>query len=198
MGGLTFTKDAPGKPAIHCPRLPPHIYFPLKAILGYALQQHFILVSTPYEAPEKPDHGDIDFLVHNPTTVIPGHIFNANHVAKLTQSLGAVRSVSASSGSRSFAVPVYAPHDCDGVRCERVAFAQIDVTSCSTPEKLHWQMLTHSYGDLFQILGVQLRPVGLTFLQDGFAGRVTEAVLGVGEDDEVAGEKRVRMHSKKS
>ncbi|KAF7375035.1 hypothetical protein MSAN_00389600 [Mycena sanguinolenta] len=63
MGGSAFSAILP---ASAFPRIPPEVYHALKARLTPRLQSLYSIVSTPYEAPEKADHGDLDFLVCGP------------------------------------------------------------------------------------------------------------------------------------
>ena len=145
MGGALFTHPTATDPGLYCPRLLPEIYFTLKAHLTNILSQHFTVVSTPHEAPQKPDHGDVDFLVCGPNVSQP---MSLQHVETLKTALGAVRMQSAGFGARSFAVPVA---EMDGGN--EKAYAQVDLTICPSRERLDWLMLTHSYGDVFQVLG---------------------------------------------
>lgn len=63
MGGSAFSATLP---ASALPRIPPVVYHAVKARLTPRLQTLYSIVSTPYEAPEKSDHGDLDFLVCEP------------------------------------------------------------------------------------------------------------------------------------
>ena len=63
MGGKAFSQS---RPELRFPRLSPARYRSLLATLRPRLETLFASVVTPAEAPEKPDHGDIDFLVASP------------------------------------------------------------------------------------------------------------------------------------
>lgn len=63
MGGSAFSAILP---ASALPRIPPAVYRAVKARLTPRLQSLYAIVSTPYEAPEKEDHGDLDFLCCEP------------------------------------------------------------------------------------------------------------------------------------
>ncbi|KAL9091040.1 MAG: hypothetical protein Q9159_001666 [Coniocarpon cinnabarinum] len=175
MGGSLFTTSKGSAPALFCPRLDTPIYDALKSRIATILEGHFHHVSTPYEAPEKTTHGDIDFVLAEPKRT--DQPFSPDHILQLTNQLSAVRAESRGKGEWSFAVPVpeitVLGSDCEITH----AFAQVDLGLCHTEERFHWQMLTHSYGDLFQILGVLMRPLGLTFVPDGFIARISPRVL---------------------
>jgi hypothetical protein len=63
MGGSAFSAILP---ASALPRIPPAVYHAVKTRLTTRLQTLYAIVSTPVEAPEKKDHGDLDFLVCEP------------------------------------------------------------------------------------------------------------------------------------
>lgn len=48
------------------PRLPPAVYYALKARIQLLLEGLYAHVDVPLEAPEKQDHGDLDFVVYLP------------------------------------------------------------------------------------------------------------------------------------
>lgn len=61
------------------PRLPPPVYHALKARLTPVLQQFYVHVAVPAEAPEKIDHGDLDFVVFCPRNSSAPHSVNVPH-----------------------------------------------------------------------------------------------------------------------
>ena len=63
MGGRAFRTVLP---LAVFPRIPPATYRNLKAHLYPKLSQLYTWVGVPNEAPEKPDYGDLDFLVAIP------------------------------------------------------------------------------------------------------------------------------------
>lgn len=63
MGGNAF-QSILSSPAF--PRLPPAVYHGLKARLQPLLEELYVNVHVPREAPEKQDHGDVDFVVYLP------------------------------------------------------------------------------------------------------------------------------------
>ncbi len=63
MGGSAFSASLP---AVAFPRIPPTVYAALKARLFPKLLELYTYVGVPTEAPDKNDHGDLDFLVAIP------------------------------------------------------------------------------------------------------------------------------------
>lgn len=74
MGGGAF-KDLP---ACAFPRIPPAVYKALKARLTPRIEQAYTFVAVPFEAPEKLNYGDLDFVVAAATAVTVGQL-NAPH-----------------------------------------------------------------------------------------------------------------------
>ncbi|PPR02843.1 hypothetical protein CVT24_002321 [Panaeolus cyanescens] len=78
MGGSAFAERLSAEAF---PRLPPVVYYALKAHLMLLLQQEYLYVGVPREDPQKPDHGDLDFIVTQPrdtdTTCVPNESIKA-------------------------------------------------------------------------------------------------------------------------
>ncbi|KAF9267441.1 hypothetical protein L218DRAFT_920302 [Marasmius fiardii PR-910] len=157
MGGNAFTflpQDA-------FPRLPPGLYRTLKAHLTTLLQDFYAHVAVPREAPEKEDHGDIDFVVCTPKSglaVVP-HI-------DIQKALGATHVIPMEGNRTSnFAVPIIAQREellsgkvdveGDSVYC------QVDVHVCENMNEWESVCFFHSYGDMGMILGICAMNVGL-------------------------------------
>lgn len=68
MGGSAFSSTLQQSAF---PRLPPAVYANLKARLLPKLQNLYSFVVVPYEAPEKTDYGDLDFVVAGPKSKRP-------------------------------------------------------------------------------------------------------------------------------
>ncbi|KAB8360864.1 hypothetical protein FH972_024598 [Carpinus fangiana] len=183
MGGHVFEAGAAG---LDVPRMSPSIYFALKSYFLTVLKKHYGQVVVPAEAPEKLSYGDIDFLATEPeksdtqTTVLAIH-----------QSLNAVRHQHHPSDPLvSFAVPYAAIdiRDLNGsemstkqrseIQEAMAAFiatsshVQIDILHCPTRNNLSYTLLMMSYGDLCSIMGISLRPAGLTFVPNGLAANL--------------------------
>ena len=71
MGGSAFSAS---RPSSVFPRIPPAVYAALKARLFPKLLELYTYVGVPTEAPEKNDHGDLDFLVAIPTAPFTDYV----------------------------------------------------------------------------------------------------------------------------
>jgi hypothetical protein len=163
MGGNAF-------PNLKVPRLSHELYNTLLVKCMFVLYDTFYKrVTTPPEGPSKSDHGDIDFIVCNPT-----HDFN---VEELSSALGAVKHTKVGV-TTSFAIPLpeeHAPAEKgEGERAStKQEYAQVDVHVCPA-EYYEWELLLGSYGDLMQVIGVLNRAVGLTANNIGLHIRIPE------------------------
>jgi hypothetical protein len=157
MGGLAFATPGPnGSPPLTVPRMSPAVYKSLRAKLSPILSQFYHKVATPPEAPGKTSHGDIDFLVEGPlnTTFTPDDIATAFHAHRHVKN----------GTTRSFAVPH--PEEPD-------SFVQVDTHVCAEGW-LDWECFHQSYADLWQIIGVAHRALGLTANDNGLHVRIEE------------------------
>ncbi|KAJ6577218.1 hypothetical protein B0H19DRAFT_1217986 [Mycena capillaripes] len=175
MGGSAFSAILPASALL---RIPPLVYRAVKARLTPRLQTLYSIVSTPYEAPEKADHGDLDFLVCEPL----------NGAAEVpyadVQTLLKAKHVVPFPGNRtsSYAVLIergeWAPmgHASDEEEARRLAketddqeetYYQVDVHVCS--DKAEWERIQffHGYGDLGMIMGLVARNKGLALGSKG-------------------------------
>ena len=156
MGGLAFSTPGPnGAPPLLVPRLTTDVYNKLKAEYTSLLQQIYRIVAVPHEAPGKLDHGDIDFLVEGPQDDLTN-----DDVAK---HLNAKRQIK-NGPTRSYAVPL--PHQED-------SYVQVDIHICHDGH-LKWDFFMNSYSDLWQIIGVAHRSLGITANDKGLNIRVQE------------------------
>ena len=87
------------------PRIPPAVYRNLKAHLHPKLSELYTWVGVPIEAPEKPDHGDLDFVVAIPKDSSSQSMAVSHQVTKET--LGA-KFVIPMEGNRTsnYAIPI--------------------------------------------------------------------------------------------
>ncbi|OSX59813.1 hypothetical protein POSPLADRAFT_1149832 [Postia placenta MAD-698-R-SB12] len=126
------------------PRMSPHTYQALRARLLPLVQSQFESVAVPREAPEKVDHGDLDFVVTRPR---PGT--SPSTVQKV---LRATHSIPQEGNRTSnYAIPANA-FDL-GAEWERILFL-------------------HSYGDTGMIFGVLARMAGLSLNVHGLKVRL--------------------------
>ena len=155
MGGNAFTS---GPAPLSTPRMPPELYFSLRNHYINLLRTLYQKIATPIEAPGKDSYGDIDILVACPCT----EPLSEESVAT---SLKASRAFTIqSSPTTSFAVP----HPQLTSK-----FVQVDVHVCPD-ETFQWQMFHQSHGDLWNLLGTAIRPVGLTANDSGLHLRIEE------------------------
>lgn len=157
MGGRAFLQLLPNATF---PRLNPATYGVLKQTLLARVEEMYSAVSVPAEAPEKVDHGDLDFLVAEPCDGLLHE--------DIKSALGATATIE-NEGPRTsnFAVPLSA-HGIvvpstggKGAVDNHEAMIQVDIHVCEDREDLDRIKFLHSYGDLGMILGVIPRGVGL-------------------------------------
>ncbi|KAI9696640.1 MAG: hypothetical protein M1820_008089 [Bogoriella megaspora] len=161
MGGKAFTQRGPkGEPVVHIPRMLPSRYHQLRDYFLGVLEDHFDQVLILAEAPEKTDYGDIDFLVEQK---FEDGLF-APQIAKIVH---AKRFIS-NGDSLSFAVKLPSEQDDTSV-----PFAQLDIRICQQGT-IRWQFFHDSYGDMWQILGLTIRSLGLTATDQGLHVRIVE------------------------
>jgi hypothetical protein len=160
MGGKAFLSLLPDTTF---PRLTPTVYTSLKSSLLLRLVPLFQYVGVPHEAPEKQDHGDIDFVVACPNAAI-GH-------TEIKHALGASVCIpsaqSDGKGTHNFALRLadlapFQPTDVEQVTAETGdVYVQVDVNI--RKDVLDWEnaMFFHAYGDLGMIMGRLAASVGL-------------------------------------
>jgi hypothetical protein len=160
MGGKAFLSRLPD---VTFPRLSPLTYAALKSSLLPRLIPLFQHVGVPHEAPEKQDHGDIDFIVACPHAAIrPDDIKSA---------LGASACIPSGQpdggGTHNFAlrladVVTAQPADAAAVSDETdEVYVQVDVNIRKDAQDWENVMIFHAYGDLGMIIGRLAASVGL-------------------------------------
>ena len=159
MGGKAFNSRYPDA---KFPRMSPTIYATMKDRLLPILETLYENVVVPHEAPEKVDHGDVDFLVQGPRLdLTPEDVQSA---------IGAPYGIPAMPTS-NFAIP------CDLFDGgEPGCFIQVDVHVCKDEEELRRVHVLHSYGDLGIILGWLASSVGLSLGTSGFKASRTDHI----------------------
>ncbi|THH18306.1 hypothetical protein EUX98_g8982 [Antrodiella citrinella] len=156
MGGNAFNAS---HPEATFPRMSPSVYHLAKTQIQAALQPLYEHVATPAEAPQKADHGDIDFLVCFPKSdVTTEHI----HAA-----LGAVWSIP-KKGTSHFALPwdTIAGRHTDELS-RPGDHIQVDVYIADDFAQFERVRFCHSYGDLTMILGLMARSCRLSLGSNG-------------------------------
>ncbi|OCK73978.1 hypothetical protein K432DRAFT_364152 [Lepidopterella palustris CBS 459.81] len=154
MGGLAFsTPGSDGSPPLKVPRLSSNVYVKLKSEVASILELFYNTVAVPHEAPGKIDHGDIDFLVEGPR-----YQFNPDDIAKQLKAKRHVKN----GPTRSFAIPHPQEED---------SFVQVDIHVCSDGH-LIWDFFMNSYSDLWHIISVAHRSLGITANDKGLHVRI--------------------------
>ncbi|KAH8825268.1 hypothetical protein DL96DRAFT_1612564 [Flagelloscypha sp. PMI_526] len=162
MGGKAFSGLLP---PTSFPRLPPPIYHALKARLTPVLETLYHFVATPHEAPEKLDHGDLDFTVASPRTVLEEDKV-AVPIETCKQALRALHVVPMP-GNRtsSYAVPMKRSEweeqglaqsfdQLDKNTDSSGLFYQVDVHPATDEAEARRIVFFNSYGDLGMIMGL--------------------------------------------
>lgn len=156
MGGVTFTTPGPDGPALQVPRLSLEQYVKMRKYYIEALKPYFPKVLAMPEVPGKADYGDIDLIV------VQNDRNNAS-TKELGDAIGARRSA-LFGPTTSYAVPLDPKQD---------TYVQLDVHRC--PEEFfEWECFMKSYGDMWQIIGLLQRNIGLTATDKGLHVRVLE------------------------
>lgn len=194
MGGNLFTalnKRASDEAPLEFPRLPTALYLQLQTQVFKILTAHagFTTAVFPPDPPGKPDHGDIDVLVHSAITPTPKTLQDLPSLVKLLHATQHFNS----GGVWNFAIPLISFHQIDSTTYPNLAnpqtHLQIDLHVCSTLQELQWRAFKASYGDLWQILDVIIRPYGLTADEKYLNVRIQEVEEG-GSDKDAA---RIRL-----
>lgn len=161
MGGLAFTS---GKYALCTPRMPKQVYEATKARCQEILRGLYHHVESPLDGPGKLDFGDVDIFLASPTPEASTGLYAVNIISK---ALGAEHAI-VESGSRehikiaaSFAIPWPSDETSNAEDTDK-KHIQVDVRVCESEDKLRWMLFNHGHGDLWQIVGSQVRPYGLT------------------------------------
>lgn len=164
MGGNAFKQMLPTA-SFH--RMRPSVYQALKTTLLPLVQSRYELVAVPHESPQKPDHGDLDFVVARPR---PGT--SPEFMQKMLRATYSLPQ----EGNRTsnYAVPVDAfdlnadrKSDYAGNGEETDEFYQVDVNVCADDAEWERTIFLHSYGDLGMILNVLARGAGLSLSVHG-------------------------------
>ncbi|KAI9781348.1 MAG: hypothetical protein M1816_002416 [Peltula sp. TS41687] len=189
MGGKVFTHpgrvpkknknhdEASELAGLHTPRMDPATYFRLRAHLLDVLTAHYTQVVVPREAPEKTSYGDVDVLVESPVAAVAR---GSVAIEDLAKSMGAMRWVKRGSRSMSFAIPADDDTGAAGEGEEGAAvYRQVDVYVCRTGE-MEWARMFKGDGMAWNIIGLMLRPVGITVNDVGLFVRVREIEMEPG------------------
>ncbi|CAI6339235.1 unnamed protein product [Periconia digitata] len=168
MGGRAFR-------SLNCPRISPDLYHKSRDKVTSVLQKLFDHVTVPTEMPEKPDFGDIDYLVSGYTGQPTDSTLDwSAMVSALKENLNT------NYGKRGhyepsimyFAIPAgEIPQS-----SEDQVWIQVDVKVCEIPglQNFEWSRLLLNYASGFKMLASFAKPLGLTINPDGMHIRVEE------------------------
>jgi len=166
MGGKAFLSHLPHATF---PRLSPATYASLKSSLLPRLTPLFQHVGVPHEAPEKQDHGDVDFIrvvacPHASASAAIGH-------EEMKSALGASACIPSAQpdggGTHNFALrlaDVVTPLPADVAPVSRETsevYVQVNVNIRKDAQDWENLMIFHAYGDLGMIMGHLAASVGL-------------------------------------
>ncbi|UKZ58885.1 uncharacterized protein TrAtP1_000207 [Trichoderma atroviride] len=160
MGGLAFTS---AKYALCTPRMPKEVYEATKAWCQEILRGLYRHVESPLDGPGKLDFGDIDIFLASPKPEASTGLYAINTLSK---ALGAERTIIESGREHinvaaSFAIPWPSDETSNAEDADK-KHIQVDVRVCESEDKLRWMLFNHGHGDLWQIVGSQIRWYGLT------------------------------------
>lgn len=173
--------------------MPKAIYDHVRVNAQEVLEGFFELVKTPIEGPGKTNYGDVDFLVaglrneegreeKDGEEKVKGE--DGLLMARIQKALGAVKR-DKGGNTTSFAVawPKHSnssskvKEDGEAGADEPPKFAQIDLEILPSAARLLWAYFHNAHGDLWNIIGSGIRPLGLTVNDTGLQLRIGEIEL---------------------
>jgi hypothetical protein len=199
MGGNAF-----GPRGLNTPRMSPAVYNWVRDECHKKLRELYLCVATPIEGPEKKDYGDVDIFValekraffpkNDADRAIPHPRFGRNALAQIGEQLGA--HIGDKLGghiiylpdnkSANLAIP-WPKHlrpdtltlDVDGTETLTKVewpplYIQVDIQIESSVNELLWHLFKHAHGDIWHMIGVIIRPLGLTVDEEALWLRIPE------------------------
>ncbi|KAB5580776.1 hypothetical protein GE09DRAFT_1213214 [Coniochaeta sp. 2T2.1] len=187
MGGSAFAR-APY--SLDTPRMPPGVYHNLKSACHARLREMYLYVASPIDGPGKQDHGDIDIIVFlekqsifpsSSQVQLPHPRTGHEPLEQIAETLGAKHAIYQQPMFASANLALRWPED-DEIMAESDSSAtaqkprhdQVDVKIACSLEEFHFSLFRHSHGDLSQIIGTSIRPVGLTIDEKALYIRIPE------------------------
>ncbi|KAJ3484250.1 hypothetical protein NLI96_g5754 [Meripilus lineatus] len=156
MGGNAFNLLHPNA---KFPRIQPVVYNQLKHNFHEVLHGLYSDVATPREAPEKLDHGDIDFIVHGPRRPVVHQDLERAFRSKWSTPPNGIK------GIGNFAIPLSFHPEAKSIAED--TYCQVDVHVCQDEADFHRIVFFHGYGDLGMILGLMAKTIGLSLGPNG-------------------------------
>ncbi|KAK8204835.1 hypothetical protein IWZ01DRAFT_529785 [Phyllosticta capitalensis] len=186
MGGNAFLNRR--YPPMAFPRMPTPQYNRVKAHVTERLLGLFHHAGVGIEAPEKFDHGDVDFVVCRPRAPKLQGALLPDCKELIEKSLGARFGRFGNQGALFLAIPMSkaaGDEDADAPEGDAVDesqgdegevrqqdYVQIDIVMCAAPSLVPYALFNVSYGDLADFLKTGTRPFGLSFRHSGLWMRV--------------------------
>lgn len=182
MGGSFFTS---GPDALSTPRMPPLVYHETKARVHRALLDLYLCVASPIDGPAKADFGDVDIVVtwNRQATLGLAPPFNTVNgegdaeFLQISRALGAER-MTVEKGTRAAHLAIPWPSHLQHLGSQGEdggeRYIQVDVRICDSLPTLQWFLFKHAHGDLWNIIGSTIRPLGLTVDESALWIRVPE------------------------
>lgn len=193
MGGNAFASRG-----LQTPRMSPAVYNWARDECHRKLRQMYLCVATPIEGPGKEDFGDVDLFValekraffpqNELDQTLPHPRFGQDVLADIGKQLGAEHVVYLPhSRSANLAIP-WPEHmlaqtlttDRESGETEMIeggpapVYIQVDVEIKSSVDELLWHLFKHAHGDIWHMIGVIIRPLGLTVDEEALWLRIPE------------------------
>ncbi|RKU42788.1 hypothetical protein DL546_003238 [Coniochaeta pulveracea] len=192
MGGNAFSSAG-----LNTPRMSPSVYTFVRNECQKKLSELYVCVATPIEGPAKKDYGDVDILVclerravfprDELDLTIPQPRFGQDILGQIGEQLGASR-INYLPGNKSanYALP-WPDHLLPAMDCTQPngttrpsenkkapLHVQVDVQIDTTVDEMQWHLFKHAHGDIWHLIGVMIRPLGLTVDEEALWLRIPE------------------------
>jgi hypothetical protein len=163
MGGRAFSL---GPNPLYTPRMPREVYETVRDRCQAALRGLFVIVASPIDGPGKSDFGDIDLLVALEKRLIfprPDEAQAERSGKDLCDEIAKLLQAEATKGEGmtwNLAIPWPSEFAMEGSDERR--YIQVDVKICASSDELQYSLFQHAHGDIFNVIGSLIRPLGLT------------------------------------
>ncbi|KAH9904097.1 hypothetical protein F4778DRAFT_81088 [Xylariomycetidae sp. FL2044] len=179
MGGLVFKGDG-----LDTPRMPPEVYKYVLETCKNRLRELLFVVASPIEGPGKKDFGDIDiFVAWEKVDAFAAAGVPRDPIAAAAAVLGAAKLKQEQPNVASMAIPwpthclLYDTEDVPSGKSDSPTpsrYIQVDIHYFSSISDLHWLLFKHAHADFWSILGLLIRPLGLTMDEQALWIRIPE------------------------
>jgi hypothetical protein len=177
--------------------MPPAVYTFVRDQCRRKLRELYVCVATPIEGPAKKDYGDVDILVClERRAVFPENIvdltiqqprWGRDILTQVGKQLGAAH-INYLPGNRSanFALPwpehllpATEPRQAHGTASSpeqqsAPLHVQVDISIDASVDEMQWHLFKHAHGDIWHLIGVMIRPLGLTVDEEALWMRIPE------------------------